>query len=370
MVAIVSGNSLGLNLTSKGVQGGDGVQGDPNAGNGAEQVYVNAATGNLVLQQVQDELVAAGLDVPSVLTYNSLGALQDDNKDNFTLGATVGVAQMAVASGTINATGRALRRIAFDGSQQTFTWDASKSRYVCINGTGAFDTVTWSGSTYTWIDGATQVKETYNAAGQLTTRTDAAGNTLTFSYAAGQLTGIADASGESVTYAYAGTMLQSITAPVTVMSGGAPVTNARPVVSYAYDTSNRLKSVTVDLTPADGSIADGKTYVTSFTYDGASTRVATMTQTDGTSLSFLYDASQRVQSITDALGNKTTFAYDLAGHKTTVTANGQAMVYGWDAATGLLTSVTGPVSATPVASYTYNASGQLRRSQCGSPRHQ
>ena len=51
MFAIVSGHSLGLNLTSSGVLGSVGVYGSPTTGQGGERVYVNAATGNLMTQQ-------------------------------------------------------------------------------------------------------------------------------------------------------------------------------------------------------------------------------------------------------------------------------------------------------------------------------
>ena len=117
MVAIVSGNGTGLDLGSKGVLGGQGVLGDPAFGQGGENVYVNAANGNLVIQQLQDTLVGTGLDIGSVLTYNSLGAL---GGDNFSLGATLAQAGhgQLVLAGTRNAAGSTLTVTTFDGSQQ------------------------------------------------------------------------------------------------------------------------------------------------------------------------------------------------------------------------------------------------------------
>ena len=349
MVAIVSGNSLGLNLTSNGVLGAAGLYGDPKMGQGGEQVYVNASTGNLVMQQLQDQLVGSGLNVSSVLTYNSQGLLNDDNGDNFSIGKAP--AQLALA-GTRNTSGSTLTRTAFDGSQAVYTWDSVNSRYVAVNGTGAFDTITFSGSACTWTDGATQQKETYDGiSGNLLTRTDAAGNTITFGYTGGLLTSVTDANGETATYVYSGTQLTQIKAPT---SNG-----VQPVVSYFYDGSNRLSSVVVDLTP-DGSTADGKTYTTGFTYDGTSSRVHTVSQSDGTNLTFAYDGSNRVFTITDGLGGVTTFNYDSVNLKTSVTANGQTTAYAYNAA-GQLLSVTAPAvnGVTPVTQFTYAASGEL-----------
>jgi hypothetical protein len=98
MVAIVSGNSLGLELTSLGTLGSQGLWGSASQGNNGEQVYVNAATGNLVVQRRDEFLASRGLDNPAIRTYNSLGLLNsDDNNDNWALGV---YAQQLVLSGT------------------------------------------------------------------------------------------------------------------------------------------------------------------------------------------------------------------------------------------------------------------------------
>src|SRR5688572_11393233 len=86
MVAIVSGNSLGLSLSSFGTLGSSGVFGNALQGRGSQFAYVNAATGNLVLQNRDELLVSRGLDSASVRTYNSQGALLDDNRDNWSMG--------------------------------------------------------------------------------------------------------------------------------------------------------------------------------------------------------------------------------------------------------------------------------------------
>ena len=86
MVAIVSGNTLGLNLTSLATLGQRGVSGGASQGRNGELTYVNVANGNLVLQNRDDLLVSRGVDVSALRTYNSQGLLNDDNGDNWSHG--------------------------------------------------------------------------------------------------------------------------------------------------------------------------------------------------------------------------------------------------------------------------------------------
>ena len=84
MVAVVAGNSLGLELTSLAVLGRQqGAWGTAAQGRSGEQVYVNAATGNLVVQRRDAVLAGIGPDAGALRTYNSLGQLNDDNADNW-----------------------------------------------------------------------------------------------------------------------------------------------------------------------------------------------------------------------------------------------------------------------------------------------
>ena len=73
-------------------------------------------------------------------------------------------------------------------------------------------------------------------------------------------------------------------------------------MEYDYDSLGRLTTVTTDLTPADGSIADGVVFVTNYTYDATTTRIASVTQSDGTSVFFTYDAAGRVSTVKDHSG--------------------------------------------------------------------
>src|SRR5262249_38374997 len=78
---------------------------------------------------------------------------------------------------------------------------------------------------------------------------------------------------------------------------------------YTYDLQNRLSSVVVDLTPDDGLVADGNTFVTSYTYDGDSKRIASVTRGDGETVFFTYDASGRVRAYVEGGNPAVTLQY-------------------------------------------------------------
>jgi YD repeat-containing protein len=358
LVAIVVGNSLGLNLSSLGTLGQRGTYGSALTGRNGELAYVNSATGNLVLQDRDDALMGRGLSVPSVRTYNSLGQLNDDNGDTWSLGA---YNQQLKLVGAVNTAGSSFVRTDRDGSQATYTYDSASSQYVSTDGGGAHDRIRAEGSTWTWTDGDTGVQERYSASnGTLASVTDLSGNTLTYAYnSAGLLTSISKSNGEQTFYDYTGNQLTQIR--TVVVNGTTSQTLTR--VRYGYDTSNRLSSVTVDLSPEDGSVDDGKTYVTTYTYDGTSRRVASVSQQDGTRLSFTYDTAGRVITATDALGNQSRYTYDTAARQTTLTDPlGRKTVVEYDEAGRLvrMSALSGTATLQTV-SYAYNAAGDVVR---------
>jgi YD repeat-containing protein len=358
MTAIVSGESLGLLQSSAALLGGQGQLGVANQGRAGEGVYVNAATGNLVIQGQDEVLVGRGPDAALLRTYNSQGLLNDDNGDNWRLGL---YRQVHSLTGTVNTAGSTVMRTAADGSEATYSYDATLGKYVTTAGAGAYDTLAYdSGSlTWTWTDGGTRVTERYDGAsgGRLTQIVDASGNAISLTYGGNLLTAVHTADGETTYLDYSGNNLTELR---TVESGGATLIRTR----YAYDASNRLTQVITDLSPDDASIADGNTYVTNYAYDGSSRRVATMTQTDGTSLAFSYvqiGTDYRVSRITDALGRATSFSYDTTNLTTTVTDPlGNATTLACDSA-GRLTGVTMPAvnGVSQHVGYDYDASGNV-----------
>lgn len=361
MAAIVSGNSLGLSLTSLATLGQRGTVGAAGQGRNGEQAFVNIATGNLVLQDFDDRLEGRGLDIGAVRTYNSQGLLNDDNGDNWRMGA---FGQQLQLSGTAGTAGSTVTRTDRDGAQAVYTWDSSRNLYMSSAGAGAFDTISYdaAASRFVWTDGATGLVERYESggAGRLLSVADPRGNTVTLAYNAnGTPQSLTNANGEVTYFDYVGANLAQIR---TVAADGTTLTR----VHYAYDTSNRLSTVTVDLSPADGSTTDGSKYATTYTYEGASTRIASIAQTDGTSLSFTYvqiGADFKVATVTDGEGNTTSYSYDTANRRTSVIDSlGRASVYAYDA-DGQLMQVTAPPinGVAQTTSFAYNASGDVVR---------
>jgi YD repeat-containing protein len=336
MVAIVSGNSLGLSLTSLATLGDNGLNQLSGSGRSGEQAFVNVANGNLVLQDRDDYLASVGVDAEVLRTYNSQGVLVGDSW-------SVGVARQRIAltSGTLQTTGSVLTRTDRDGAQALYLWNASTLSYRSTAGAGADDSIAWNPTQneYRWTDGDTSLVERYNAAGRLVSSTDADGHAMAYAYNAdGSLASMTDAGGEVTAFDYADGRLSRIRK---VLADGSTST----LVRYGYDSQGRLSTVSVDISPSDNSVADGSTYQTTYGYDGGSQRIATVTQTDGSKLSFTYvqvGVGYKVATVQDALLQTTSYSYDTTNRTTTVVDPlGFATVYAYDSL-GQLTKITSP----------------------------
>jgi hypothetical protein len=160
VVAVVTGVGLGLARSSASLLGSNGVFGPPVQGQGGDEVYVNAATGNLIDQRVDEILTGVGLDDVISDTYNSLSS--------FTANSWQGDYQQAVVglTGTVDTVGSTVTHIAADGSNVVYTWSAAQNAYVGNEDGGAYDTITFNATAnqWTWTDGATQVQDVYDAA--------------------------------------------------------------------------------------------------------------------------------------------------------------------------------------------------------------
>jgi YD repeat-containing protein len=362
MVAIVAGNSLGLSLTSLSTLGSDGKTGSSPVARNAEQIFVNAENGNLVVQD-QDEYVAArGLDLNGLRTYNSQGKILGGTAEGWGVGAA---RQKVVLTGAWGNATSTIVRTDIDGASATYTWDAPNLRYLTTEGGGAYDAITKDAQgNFQWKDGTTQVIETYDAAngGRILRAADPDNNTVTFNYdGLGRLSYATGANGERLTYVYdpATGRLSDLT---TTGAGGANVKR----IHYDWDASGRMKSVTVDLTPDNTS--DSSTYTTSYAYD-SNNRITSITQraggasNDNFACTITYDAQGRVQSLRDGIGNNTGFDYSVASQTTVTDPTGVKTVLQYDSG-GRLASIS--IAGQLEHSFQYNFTGDVTKVTDGS----
>ena len=358
MVAVVAGSGLGLQNGSLAALGGQGQLGTAAFGRGGERVYVNAGNGNLILQHRDEFLAANGLPLDLLRTYNSQG--QSGGANNWRLGYS---RQITGLTGAVNSAGSTVRRIAEDGSDTLYAFDAGRGLYVAQRSAGADDTLSFdaAGQRWTWTDGASLQQERYDANGRLLQTLDRDGLAITIGYASsGQIASLQSASGETlfVDYDVAGNISQLRTV---YQDGGVSKTLTR--THYGYDSANRLIRVSTDLSPADNSIADGQAYTTRYSYDGASNRIASIQQDDGSRLDFGYvlvSSDYRIQTVRDVRADGATlttrFDYDAVNHLTTITdAARQTTQLSYDAAGQLLSLTTGGLTQ----SFSYDGHGRV-----------
>ncbi|MFV5643105.1 hypothetical protein VXQ81_19930, partial [Acinetobacter oleivorans] len=353
MVAIVSGNGLGLSNSSLNQLGKRGVQGNASFGQARIEDYINIADGNLVIRQQGYNLAATGQDIQSVQTYNSKGLLNNNAQWSGEWSRRLSLV------GNLNEAGSKIIVTAEDGHEVTFNF-SSANNYISKEGDGAYDKLSISGTTWTVTDGKTLAREiyTYDAAkktGRLTSIQDNNGTNLVYNYdSVDRLISIKDNSSlNELIYQYDGTSnrIKRIDTKV----GGVISQN----VYYEYDTANRLIKVVTDLTPADKVITDQQVYTTTYGYDGSSSRIASITQSDGSSVQFSYELDTvnnvyRVKTVKDSQGT-TTFSY--AANKTTVTNSLQEVwEYSYDA-NQQLTSIKN--ANAEVSSFSYDADGNV-----------
>lgn len=364
MVAVISGSGLGLLGTSASTLGSSSQSG---LGQSGSTQYVNVATGNLVLQARDEQLIAQGLLAGLTRTYNSLGSVGDVGAGAWLLGLD---RRLGSLTGTLNTAGSTISRDGGDGEEELFTYDVTRGLYAGTTKDGAAeDTLAWSSDSNTWMftGGGDRTQETYTAAGVLTDVTDGKSGAhyhLEHDSITQQLASVTADDGEALLLGYANGRISSLST-VEIPAGGAAAV-MRQRVTYGYDTLGRLQSVSTDLTPDD--TGDARVFTTTYAYDGDSLRLASLTQSDGVGVQYTYaqdgQGAYRVASVTTGSGAAAQtlgFSYDLTSRTTTVTdAGGRAWTYGYDAV-GNLISVTSPAvnGQRQVTGYTYTVEGYL-----------
>ncbi len=362
MVAIFTGQGSGLQKGSGAVLGAAGLLGNAGLGRSGGNVFVNAANGNLVLEQRDAILVGRGTDIDAGRSYNRSidlldrgGITQNWRFNQKRIDATL----------ALDLPGATLKLIDVDGAATTYTWDGAG--YVSTDGAGSYDRFTRSLEGWTRTDGGSQVQEKYFDRhllyGLLTQVVDPSGNTTDYTYTTlGRIARITTADGGYVEYGYDGLdeKVRTVRLGYTDLATGAAKTQT---IAYTYAGEN-LATATIDLSPEDGSTADGAVYTQSYAYngDGALTSV---TETDGSRLDIGYDDMGRVvslaETVTAGATRTTTLAY-AAGATTITDAAGQATTLRYNA-DGTLASITAPPATAgapaQTTSFTYNVRGDV-----------
>ncbi|MGN6151020.1 MAG: RHS repeat domain-containing protein, partial [Lysobacteraceae bacterium] len=428
MVAVYTGTGLGLFNTSitalGGASGGAAGLGQLRGGQ-----YVNAATGNLVLQNLDESLLVRGLTAGFQRTYNSRGTVAGAGQDGWVTGFERNV---ALTTGTLNAAGSKMTLYTGDGQAQVFTYVSATGVYQSTDGDGAHDTLVWNAGSLTWTytEGSTRREEQYadhadaTLKGRLTRIRDLRSDGTTPAQydivydGNNRISEVrsVDGSGTSadaILFGYVGSTTQL--ASISTREGG----STRSQVFYEYDGYGRLLSVLTDLTPdqssdntwntATASANDGKLFKTTYAYVAASAsdlRIASVSTSDGVTVAYTYvwdsvngyriskvtqgsavDGSSQSMSftygtgstdVTDDAGRTWTYQYDANKRLTAVlepTVNGlrQITTYTYDTSDNLVrVSVAGDSANTATTTqldtvYTYDANGNrtLQRDRLG-----
>ncbi|WP_394391435.1 hypothetical protein [Shewanella woodyi] len=319
------------------------------------QTAINLATGNLSVQRQDQLAMARSQNSQLVQTYNSFG--QDADGDNWWLGNMARLTSIP----SEHKSGSSITRHNGDGSQSEYFFNTDRGLYVATDGSGAHDTLIFDALQNVWTrQTEANNKEVYDNQGRLTSKTDQYNNGLSYSYQADKLVQITDASGQITYIDY----IDHVTGPrisaIRTSSDGTERTDAR----FDYDSLGRLERVTYDLTPADNSITDNQIFSTRYTYDAGSQRLASITNSDGSSSRFSYkqhtgrssdfisEGSWVLASMTNGEGRTLTFDYDAVTRSTDVIDDyGQITSYRFDAEGQLLSIATPPVDGTRLLTF-------------------
>jgi RHS repeat-associated protein len=195
----------------------------------------------------------------------------------------------------------------------------------------------------------------YDAEGQLTSLTDALGNVTQYAYDPnGNLGTVTDANNHSTTYAY-DALNRKIgrTLPLQMFETFAynmygnntgHVDFRGKATTYTYDTRDHLLTKVPDPSLGEPTVT--------FTYNTSGTR-ATMADASG-STSYTYDSRDRLLTKVTPAGTLT-YTYDLAGNLASIRSsntNGTSVDYVWDAANRLFTVTDNQAGGITTAAYT------------------
>jgi len=259
--------------------------------------------------------------------------------------------------------------------------------YDSIDVGGKWQTISEVGPGCSTCTDRSTVYTTYDASGNVLTKTDAAGHVTTYAYDAsnnvtsvsaqldanttattsytynsfGEVLTVTDPLGHVTTNVYdAKGNLTSVTSPAPDGSTAASVTQ------FAYDSKGELTSITDPLNHVTtmtystagliATITDAQSNVTGYQYDSRGNRTR-VTDALTHQTNFAYDSMSRLTTITYPDSTTSTFAYDSRGRRTSATdQNNKTTTYAYDDA-DRLTSATD--AASHVTTYAYDTENNL-----------
>lgn len=268
------------------------------------------------------------------------------NKLTETLHRTIdGVPTLLTTSYTYDAAGRVLSRTNAAGATTTFEYDLLGQRTAVVDALGRRTTTGYDDAGHvvrtTYPDGSTE-SATYDVVGNAVTSTDRAGRVTTFTY---------DNLNRLVkTTLPDGSFTRTLYTPGGLVA--AMVDADGNQADYAYDGAGRL--VTTTLPAVWKGIAGPMTRpVSSHTLD-VTGAVTSVTDPNGRQVSYEYDAAGHVVRTTFADGSFRTQTFDTLGRRTSETnEEGQTTTFTWDAL-GRLVAVSGLAGD---ATYTWDEAG-------------
>src|SRR5450755_2876267 len=285
---------------------------------------VNVGSGDALLTTSDISIPQPGSALTLGVAYNSLlagSSVAQDGSDGWGWFQREGTdIQLIPATGSVTLLGE-------DGLEGQFTTSGSgytspaTVHATLVNSSGT----TCSGSTYTLTWHATREVMCFSAAGNLTSQTDRNGNTTAYAV---------NASGQETSVKYT---------PKNVTAG------PTQTVTAAYT----------------GSFLSSLTQTAGYSVKASTGNLSSVSQPDGTLVSFGYDSAHDLTSVGNGAGNTTTLAYNSARQVTSVT---QPTTGSGTATTRLdyvsatetqvadpITSQTSPVPSVPNVTYTINS---------------
>ena len=321
MVVIIAGAGLGMSEAAAKQLNNSGVASSGDKEQANSLCYVNAATGNLVLQFDGEKLAGAGEYTKHFPTYNSQGNIDDNNCWRWPAEKRLRL------EGEFQQVGSRIILTAGDGRESMYLWKHIAGEYSYSAGRGANNTIEHNGTAWVWTDGASETIEKYDPnTGWIKSSRDIHGNGCDFTFNdQNQLSCIKDRQfGRILILNYD----ISTAKLLNVVTQAEASTEVIKQTKYSYDTDGRLVQVVAD------------TNSITYTYDESvndqgkakSNRIASISHSDGTTISFTYEKVNdiyKIKTVADQAG-VTTFNYGVSSTQVTNGEEGGTYTYHYD----------------------------------------